>query len=258
MPTGETTATFTDFYAPAVALQSQTVPMPVKCFTNRSWKLRFSYCNGEKQVAFYGLQLRTTFNPHTSWRWGKQAAAAEAGRARPGRAVGAAMPEGPGACYRLRPPGRSSRCCGRLLRWQTGDPAAAVTGRAASPGEGEARRGGAGPGRGSFRFRLPLSRPFLVPRRLSPKSRGAAVPGPAFPLPPPRLRTTGRGGAPWGGPGHRGAGRRKRLARALLERGGRLAWKPSLSLPQASLPSGGRPRPLRFSVFPPGAAGIAS
>lgn len=83
---------------------------------------------------------------------------------------------------------------------------------------GEARRGVGGgggpvprPGRHGFRFRLPLSRPFLVPCRLSPKSRGAAVPASALPLPPPppRLRTApgrGRRGAAGRRPPHAPSG----------------------------------------------------
>lgn len=56
------------------------------------------------------------------------------------------------------------------------------------------------PGGGSrrFRFRLPLTRPFLGPRRLSPKSRGATAPlgatAPARRVPPAAAGASAEGG----------------------------------------------------------------
>lgn len=184
---------------------------------------RFSYCKGEKQVASYCLQFRTTFSPRrfqpqyiATMRKTSRCCLGRESRAGPGGWHRHARGQGPGASHRPGPEAaalaaEADRSAVRegTLRW----PSPAVR-----PAGGEARRGvgwGGGPvprpGRHGFRFRLPLSRPFLVPCRLSPKSRGAAVPASALPLPPPppRLRTApgrGRRGAAGRRPPHAPSG----------------------------------------------------
>jgi len=90
----------------------------------------------------------------------------------------------------------------RLSSRDNGRPAGLLCPAAARGGEEAGREGEreGSPVR-SFRFRLPLGRPFLAPRRLSPKSRDAAVPAPprpsrrrALPQAAPRAPRGGRPG----------------------------------------------------------------
>lgn len=179
---------------------------------------RFSYCKGEKQVASYCLQFRTTFSPRrfqpqyiATMRKTSRCCLGRESRAGPGGWHRHARGQGPGASYRPGPEAaalaaEADRSAVRegTLRW----PSPAVR-----PAGGEARRGVGGGGGGrcrgraatAFAFAFPSAGPFWFPAafprshvvRLFPPRRSPSRRRPRACA----LRPAGVGGAqPGGGP----------------------------------------------------------